>query len=93
MRDPASDVSINYIRKISPQEMVRARASNPRFDGGFLLQRAADHQRMGGGDFQGSQSGGLDVRLCFEWQQHAGSDGISAPVYFRLQGGFEVHAG
>ncbi len=63
------------------------------FSRGFFLQRAADHQRVGRGDFQEGQSCRVDVRLCFERQQYARSDGISSPVHQRLQGRFEVYAG
>lgn len=37
MRDPDSDVSVNYIRKISPKGMVEYARRNKRLGGGFLL--------------------------------------------------------
>ena len=40
------------------------------------LQRASDHQRVGGGGVQGGPQGGPDYRLRLQRQRHAGGAGL-----------------
>ena len=72
-----------------PAEVGGARQAAGRATRRLVVQRAADHFRVGG--FQGSNESRAEVRVHLQRQRHARDAGVYPPLRLRVQDRSEVH--
>ena len=82
LRDPQA---VAPPRDASPAALVADAVASRRAGRRQHLQRAVDHERMGGRDLQGRARARADDRLCLERQRHAARAGLPSAVGRSLQ--------